>query len=67
MKKIGEFFDGLEEKLEGILEGKNHENKKRESLGFGIEKQIGGCFLLAPIDLAMLIALIFGFDADTFF
>ncbi|MDE5581669.1 MAG: hypothetical protein K2I95_09650 [Treponemataceae bacterium] len=49
------------------MEGKNHENKKRESLGFGIEKQIGGCFLLAPIDLAMLIALIFGFDVDTFF
>ena len=45
---------------------KNHENKKRESLGFGIEKQIAGCFLLAPIDLAMLIALVFGFDADTF-
>lgn len=62
MKKIVEFFD----KFEDLLGGKNHENKKRESLGFGIEKQIGGCFLLAPIDLAMLIALIFGFDADTF-
>lgn len=67
MKKIVEFFDRFEEKLEDLLGGKNHENKKRESLGFGIEKQIGGCFLLAPIDLAMLIALIFGFDVDTFF
>ena len=66
MKKIGEFFDRLEEKLEGILEGKNHENKKRESMGSGIDKQIEGCFLFAPTDLAMLIALIFGFDADTF-
>lgn len=66
MKKIGEFFDRLEEKLEGILEGKNHEKKKRESMGFGLERQIVLCFLLAPIDLAMLIALIFGFDADTF-
>lgn len=62
MSKIVEFFD----KFEDLLGGKNHENKKRESLGFGIEKQIGGCFLLAPIDLAMLIALLFGFDADTF-
>ena len=66
MKKIGEFFDRLEEKLEGRLEGKNHEKKKRESMGFGLERQITLCFLLAPIDLAMLIALLFGFDADTF-
>lgn len=67
MKKIVEFFDRFEEKMEDLLGGKNHENKKRESMGSGIEKQIGGCFLLAPIDLAMLIALIFGFDVDTFF
>ena len=66
MKKIVEFFDRFEEKMEDLLGGKNHENKKRESMGSGIEKQIGGCFLLAPIDLAMLIALLFGFDADTF-
>ena len=59
MKKIVEFFDKLEERLDG----EHSEKKKRESMDYGIERRIWGCFLLASFDLPMLIGQIFGFDA----
>ena len=59
MKKIVEFFDKLEERLDG----EHSEKKKRESMNYSMEKRIWGCFLLASFDLPMLIGQIFGFDA----
>ena len=57
MKKIGEFFDKLEERLEG-----KHKRKKR--MGYFTKKKIVGAFAFVEIDLVWLIIEITGADTD---
>ncbi|MBD5432921.1 MAG: hypothetical protein HDR35_01275 [Treponema sp.] len=57
MKKIGEFFDKLEEKLES-----KHKRKKR--MGYFTKKKIVGAFAVVEIDLVWLIIEITGADTD---
>lgn len=57
MKKIVEFFDRVEEKLEG-----KHKRKKR--MGYFTQKKIVGAFAFVEADLVGLIILITGADAD---
>lgn len=57
MKKIGEFFDRLEERLEG-----KHKRKKR--MDYFTQKKIAGAFAAVGMDLVVLIILITGADVD---
>ena len=57
MKKICEFFDKLEEKLES-----KHKRKKR--MGYFTKKKIVGAFAFVEMDLVWLIIWITGADAD---
>lgn len=59
MKKIVEFFDKLEEKLENIWENKNR-MKKGMSVFTG--RKIAGAFALVGLDLLFIINWITGFD-----
>lgn len=59
MKKIGEFFDRLEERMENVAENKN---RMKRGMGVYTGKKIAGAFALVEMDLLAILCLITGLD-----
>lgn len=59
MKKIVEFFDRLEERMENVSENKN---RMKRGMGVYTSRKIAGAFVIVEMDLLVLISWITGAD-----